>query len=147
MFKWLGISNNEQTVSNMTKVIENYKSTHSLEHRTSYKVAVANEKKKNPDAPEVFPVIVISLDPSLKLKKQKFLFAPDVPFYTVTSTVNDRLKKENLIVDASQTVTCFVNGKHLPNGDQPINQLKEHRDPEDNNLYIVYTKENAYGAI
>lgn len=146
MFGLFGQSEPAQTEKNVTQVIEDYKKSTELEKRKAYIKRLEREKLNNPEQKNAIPVIALSFDSKLAMSKQKFLFYEDSPFFRVTSYINNRLKTDKLIVDESQAVVCFVNGKVLPNSDVPLKQLlKDHADPEDGNLYVVYCPQVAFG--
>lgn len=92
------------------------------------------------------PVIVLPFEKKMELKKKKILLRVNDPFIKVSQYIHSKLKEKNIIMDESQALTCFVNGKFMLPSDMLFGQIeKEYADAEDKNIYIVYCPQVAFG--
>lgn len=136
----------KQTEKDVVAVIEAYKMTNSLEKRKSH-MKTKDASGNKIDSKDYAPVIALSFDANLSLANKRLLFEASSPFAKVSSYIHGKLKKEQKIVDESQAITCFVNGKHMPSSDTLLSNIKkEYADAEDGNIYIVYCPQVAFGA-
>ena len=128
----------KQTEKDVVAVIEAYKKENDIKKRKSH----LNIKDKNGDKidpKDYTPVIALAFDSNLALPKKRLLFESTSPFAKVTSYIYSTLKRDGKIIDESQAITCFVNGKCMPSSDALMSSIKqEYADPEDGNIYIVF---------
>lgn len=136
-----------QTEKDVIAVIEEYKKANTLEKRKSYLKTKEDANGNKIEEKKYAPIIALSFDPNLALPKKRFLFGASSPFANVSSYIYKSLKAEGKVIDESQAITCFVNGKHMPSSDTLLSVIKkEYADPEDGNIYIVYCPQVAFGA-
>jgi hypothetical protein len=129
----------QQTQKETISIIENYKKETPLKCRNSCLCELNSDKK-------YVPVIVLPFEKKMELKKKKILLRVNDPFIKVSQYIHSKLKEKNIIMDESQALTCFVNGKFMLPSDMLFGQIeKEYADAEDKNIYIVYCPQVAFG--
>jgi len=76
------------------------------------------------------------------IARQRFLVNPDVPYGQLIVLLRSYIKE----LKPETAIFTFVAGRHLvPNSRLMKEVYREHHDPEDQMLYIVYSGESTFG--
>lgn len=78
----------------------------------------------------------------LVLSKTKYLVGPEMTF----SSLLYELRKHIYLIESHESLFLFVNESLVPPNTSMIGQIyDQHKDSEDNFLYLILTKENTFG--